>query len=86
MSTMLSFATVDVFTTARFTGNPLAVVNVPTNVSLAQDQKQKIAREFNYSETVFLHEDTGSSDGRRVDIFTTTDELPFAGMLFRFEI
>jgi len=82
MSTTLSFATVDVFTHVRFGGNPLAIVNIPCPVSLSQEQKQAIAREFNYSETVFLHEDTSSPDGRKVDIFTTTEELPFAGMVF----
>ncbi|MCJ1247641.1 hypothetical protein MMC30_004856 [Trapelia coarctata] len=86
MSPKLFFATVDVFTCVRFAGNPLAIVNVPSNVSLTQDQKQKIAREFNYSETVFLHEDTGTADGRRIDIFTTTDELPFAGMVSQFDL
>ncbi|MCJ1486072.1 hypothetical protein MMC06_006248 [Schaereria dolodes] len=75
----LSFATVDVFTTERFRGNPLAIVSVPRDLNLSQDQKQLIAREFNFSETVFLHEDSGSPDGRQIDIFTTTEELPFAG-------
>ncbi|MCJ1253983.1 hypothetical protein MMC24_001797 [Lignoscripta atroalba] len=73
------FATVDVFTTERFTGNPLAIVNVPQDLALDQSQKQAIAREFNLSETVFLHEDDGALEGRRLDIFTPTQELPFAG-------
>lgn len=81
MGTDLLFATVDVFTSVLFAGNPLAIVNIPSTISLTQEQKQKIAREFNYSETVFLHEHTGSADGRRIDIFTTTEELPFAGMI-----
>jgi PhzF family phenazine biosynthesis protein len=48
---------------------------------LSQEQKQTIAREFNYSETTFLHEKE-SEDGPdewTVDIFMTTSELPFAG-------
>ncbi|KAI4132876.1 MAG: hypothetical protein LQ347_002400 [Umbilicaria vellea] len=73
------FATLDVFTSKRFTGNPLAVVEVPANSGLTQDRKQQIAREFNFSETVFLHQATGSPSERGVDIFTTTEELPFAG-------
>lgn len=73
------FVTLDVFTTKRFTGNPLAVVELPADSSLTQNQKQLIAREFNFSETVFLHEATENSSERRVDIFTTTEELPFAG-------
>lgn len=73
------FATLDVFTSKRFTGNPLAVVEVPADSALTQDRKQQIAREFNFSETVFLHEATESPSERRVEIFTTTEELPFAG-------
>ncbi|KJR81991.1 phenazine biosynthesis protein [Sporothrix schenckii 1099-18] len=76
----LSFVTLDVFTTKRFAGNPLAVVHVPNGVTVAQETKQTVAREFNFSETVFLHEATG--DGGRdypVDIFTIDQELPFAG-------
>ena len=75
----LRFQTIDVFTTQRFLGNPLAIVNLPKNSLLHQSQKQAIAREFNFSETVFVHEDDGSPDGRRFDIFTTSEELPFAG-------
>jgi len=62
-------------------GNPLAIVEVPRSVTLSQEQKQTIAREFNYSETTFLHEKE-SDDGPDewiVDIFMTTTELPFAG-------
>ncbi|MCJ1387955.1 hypothetical protein MMC18_000798 [Xylographa bjoerkii] len=79
MTRGLSFATIDVFTDIRFTGNPLAIVNIPMGASLTQETKQKIAREFNYSETVFLHEDDGTGNGRKVDIFTVNEELPFAG-------
>lgn len=74
-----SFATLDVFTTARFSGNPLAIVRVPVQSPLSQEQKHQIAREFNLSETVFLHEAEHDSSGHRIDIFTTTLELPFAG-------
>ena len=72
------FVTLDVFTEARFEGNPLAIVHVPANSALTQDQKQAIAREFNLSETVFLHEDDRSA-ARRLDIFLPTVEIPFAG-------
>jgi PhzF family phenazine biosynthesis protein len=62
-------------------GNPLAIVEVPRSVTLSQEQKQTIAREFNYSETTFLHEKESDSgpDEWVVDIFMTTAELPFAG-------
>lgn len=75
----LHFATVDVFTTKRFTGNPLAIVHLPNNSQLLSPaEKQAIAGEFNLSETVFLH-GGDSTNGRRLDIFTTTAELNFAG-------
>lgn len=77
--TAYSFATLDVFTNRPFTGNPLAIVRLPVNSPLSQEQKHKIAREFNLSETVFLHEAEPDSSGHRIDIFTTTAELPFAG-------
>jgi PhzF family phenazine biosynthesis protein len=43
---------------------------------------QAVAFEFNLSETVFIHDQTTGADGTpewRVRIFTTTDEIPFAG-------
>ena len=73
------FVTLDVFTSEQFKGNPLAVIEVPRNVSLHQDKKQLIAREFNFSETVFLHESQDGESTWKIDIFTTTAELPFAG-------
>ena len=79
MST-LCFITLDVFTSTQFLGNPLAIVHVPNDLKnvLSQTQKQTIAREFNLSETVFMHE--GSPDRPiTIDIFTTDAELPFAG-------
>ncbi|KAI0189295.1 hypothetical protein EV127DRAFT_106741 [Xylaria flabelliformis] len=79
----LPFTTLDVFTTKQLEGNPLAVVRVPASLRdrLTQPMKQKIAQEFNLSETVFLHDDTSKSgpETREVDIFTTKRELPFAG-------
>ncbi|KAK6085556.1 phenazine biosynthesis-like protein [Seiridium cupressi] len=80
----LEFATLDVFTNKRLEGNPLAVVKVPASLKdkLSQDQKQQIAKEFNLSETTFLHApDRGKADpdALTVDIFTIEHELPFAG-------
>ena len=81
----LSFTTVDVFTKTRYQGNPLALVHVPAyHDPLTQAQKQLIAREFNLSETVFLHEPTNTSSAAdpnpiKIDIFTPDAELPFAG-------
>ncbi|CAJ2511415.1 Uu.00g070400.m01.CDS01 [Anthostomella pinea] len=78
----LTFTTLDVFTSTRFRGNPLAIVQVPTGTDLSQEQKQLIAREFNFSETVFLHEQTDAdvkARNARIDIFTPYAEVPFAG-------
>ena len=46
------FFTLDVFTSRRFAGNPLAVV-LDAN-GLDEASMQMIAREFNLAETVFL--------------------------------
>ncbi|CAG1975311.1 unnamed protein product [Fusarium graminearum] len=80
----LKFTTLDVFTKTAFEGNPLAVVTIPPPSQcppLTQAQKQRIAREFNLSETVFVHdvENHSESSERQIDIFTPKAELPFAG-------
>ncbi|PLB52325.1 Diaminopimelate epimerase-like protein [Aspergillus steynii IBT 23096] len=81
----LNYVVVDVFTTTRFKGNPLAIVQVPANYwsSLSQEAKQLIAVEFNLSETIFLHEPPEDSqdptESVSVDIFTPKCEIPFAG-------
>ena len=73
----LPFCTVDVFTEQRFGGNPLAVfVDAP---ELPDELMQNIAREFNLSETVFIVKPRDSRAKRRLRIFTTARELPFAG-------
>lgn len=82
MARYLDFITTDVFTAQPFSGNPLAIVFLPkaSDFILSQAQKQLIAREFNLSETVFLHDRADSPGGeRRIDIFVTDAELPFAG-------
>lgn len=77
----LPYHILDVFTPTPFLGNPLAVVTIPPNTPLSTSQKQAIAKEFNLSETVFVHdiEDSSSNLERRFDIFTPQAELPFAG-------
>lgn len=77
----LTYVTVDVFTHTKFAGNPLAIVEVPADAKLTQELKQIIAREFNYSETVFLHANATDQPNHtwKIDIFMTTHELPFAG-------
>ncbi|KAL6721208.1 hypothetical protein ACLMJK_000310 [Lecanora helva] len=77
----LSFATVDVFTTSSFKGNQLAVVELPAGFDPTPEMKHTIAREFNFSETVFVYPTAPDTfeDSRRLSIFTLNGELPFAG-------
>ncbi|TLD19304.1 hypothetical protein PspLS_09756 [Pyricularia sp. CBS 133598] len=83
MASRLKFVTLDVFTTTPYEGNPLGVVHLPPDQVISQSQKQTISREFNLSETVFIHDVDPSNDTdpttRHIDIFLTTAEIPFAG-------
>jgi trans-2,3-dihydro-3-hydroxyanthranilate isomerase len=79
-STNLDYFVVDVFTETPLAGNPLAVVE--NTCGLATDRMQAIAREFNLSETTFIERRSAEverAEGVRVRIFTTQEELPFAG-------
>ena len=67
----------DVFTDQAFAGNPLAVF--PEAAGLSDEVMQKIAREMNLSETVFVLESDNPEVLRHLRIFTPTRELPFAG-------
>jgi trans-2,3-dihydro-3-hydroxyanthranilate isomerase len=76
----LDYQIVDVFTETALKGNSLAVVF--DTVGLATERMQAIAREFNLSETTFIQRRdpaTERREGVRVRIFTTQEELPFAG-------
>lgn len=71
------FVTVDVFTSRRFAGNPLAVFSDARGLDPAL--MQQITREFNLSETTFVLPPDDPRHTRRVRIFTPGRELPFAG-------
>ncbi|HXY00907.1 MAG TPA: PhzF family phenazine biosynthesis protein [Candidatus Limnocylindrales bacterium] len=71
------FYTLDVFTTVRFQGNPLAVIT--DGDGLSTDQMRAIAREMNLSETVFVQKPTSDRALARLRIFTTKEELKLAG-------
>ena len=76
----LNYFVVDVFTDTPLKGNPLAVVF--DTVGLSTDKMQAIAREFNLSETTFVQRrsiEIERAEGVRVRIFTTQEELNFAG-------
>ena len=76
----LDYHLCDVFTTRPLEGNQLAVFLNATR--LRPEQMQAIAREMNLSETTFIHrrdKNVEYARGVRVRIFTTREELPFAG-------
>jgi trans-2,3-dihydro-3-hydroxyanthranilate isomerase len=76
----LDYFIVDVFSDVALKGNPLAVVF--DTAGLSTDKMQSIAREFNLSETTFIQRRaaaTERAEGIRVRIFTTQEELNFAG-------
>lgn len=77
MTRRLRFLQLDVFANRLFDGNPLAVVL--DAVELDTDTMQRIARWTNLSETTFLLPPTQPTADYRVRIFTTHQELPFAG-------
>ena len=80
MSAVLDYYVADVFSREAFAGNPLAVVM--NTAGLSTEQMQAIAKEFNLSETTFVERrpaEIEAKEGVRVRIFTTEEELPFAG-------
>ncbi len=74
---MRRFYTLDVFTETALAGNPLAVVL--DSEGLDAGRMQRIAREFNLSETVFVLEPRNPANTARAKIFTPAREMPFAG-------
>ncbi len=71
------YYTLDVFTTTRFEGNPLAVIT--DGDGLSDDAMLAVAREMNLSETVFVQKPTEDEALARLRIFTTREELKLAG-------
>ena len=74
------FVQLDVFTSRPLEGNQLAVFTDARGLS--DDEMQKLARETNLCETTFIvprDQATELAEGHKVRIFTTNEELPFAG-------
>ncbi len=71
------FHTLDVFTDRPLSGNPLAVVHDARGLDTGA--MQRIAREFNLSETVFVMPPADPANTAAIRIFTPGSELPFAG-------
>lgn len=67
----------DVFTADPLAGNPLAIVH--DTDGLTTEAMQKIAREFNLSETVFVAAPARPAHRAAIRIFTPNFEMPFAG-------
>jgi trans-2,3-dihydro-3-hydroxyanthranilate isomerase len=70
------FVVADVFTDVPFTGNQLAVFTDAREIP--EERLQPLAREINFSETVFVYPAAGNGHAR-MRIFTPALELPFAG-------
>lgn len=73
----LDYILLDVFTTERLSGNPLAVF--PRADGLLDDRMQRIASELSLSETVFVTKPRSERHTAAIRIFTPQVELPFAG-------
>lgn len=73
----LDYSIVDVFAENALEGNPLAVFHDAR--SLTSEEMQALARETNLAETTFVLPSDDESLGVRVRIFTTQEELRFAG-------
>jgi trans-2,3-dihydro-3-hydroxyanthranilate isomerase len=71
-----SFVVADVFTDVPFAGNQLAVFTDAREIP--EERLQPLAREINFSETVFVYPAAGDGHAR-IRIFTPALELPFAG-------
>lgn len=72
----LRYVVADVFTDTPLAGNPVAVFTDGREVET--DEMQRLARELNLSETVFVLPKEGDGHAR-IRIFTPSAELPFAG-------
>lgn len=75
----LNFYIGNVFAEANWGGNPLAIVPLLGAIQLTDEHMQKIASQFNLSETVFITPATQAGCVAHLRIFTPDYELPFAG-------
>lgn len=71
------YVVVDVFTQESLAGNPLAVF--PDASAIDESTMQKIARELNLAETVFVLPPARKDCAARLRIFTPAKEMAFAG-------
>ncbi|GAC1341877.1 MAG: phenazine biosynthesis protein PhzF [Myxococcales bacterium] len=76
MTPPLPYTVVDVFTAVPLEGNQLGVFT--DSRALSADQMQRLTREMNFAECVFVLPPAQGGDAR-IRIFTPGQELPFAG-------
>ena len=81
MQRTFPYSVLDVFAERPLEGNPLAVFHDARGLS--DTEMQSLARETNLAETTFIFPandpESERTTGVRVRIFTTAEELPFAG-------
>src|SRR5262245_34434101 len=80
MAASYDFVQLDVFTQVPLAGNPLAVLTDARG--LTDKQMQALSREMNLSKTTFIlprEPEVKATHVSRVRIFSTREELPFAG-------
>ena len=73
---MLPYTVIDVFTEVPLQGNQLGVFTDAARLSA--QQRQRLSREMNFAECVFVLPAEKGGDAR-IRIFTPAQELPFAG-------
>ena len=74
---MTDYVIYDVFTDKVFEGNQLAVI--PDASGLNEGDLQRIAKHFNFTETVFMYPPKAPEATAHLRIFTQTKEVLFAG-------
>ncbi|SEG83576.1 trans-2,3-dihydro-3-hydroxyanthranilate isomerase [Thermomonospora echinospora] len=74
---MIAYEVVDMFTDRPFGGSALGVV--PAAEGLTTGQMERIARELNTDETVFVLPPTSPEATHRVRVFTPSAESPYGG-------
>jgi trans-2,3-dihydro-3-hydroxyanthranilate isomerase len=73
----MQFLILDVFTDTPLAGNQLAVF--PDADEVPEHLLQPLAREINFSETVFVYPPSDPANTARMRIFVPVAEIPFAG-------
>jgi trans-2,3-dihydro-3-hydroxyanthranilate isomerase len=75
----MRFQILDVFTDTPLAGNQLAVFPDADADAVPEHLLQPLAREINFSETVFVYPPSDPANTARMRIFVPVAEIPFAG-------